>query len=90
MDKSDCLGSVIIDTFRRRAKIMLLEARDRTEEHNSVEATLVHELMHIVIPAYDLGIPRHDTEDAGTPQYILYERIIDQMTGVLMKAYYGN
>jgi hypothetical protein len=73
---------------KKYSKVLILAPIDASDEEMAEghpESALVHELMHIAIPYHEMGIKNVDSLEFNN-----YERIIDRMRQIVMKAYNGK
>ena len=83
----DVWGICFVGMHKKRASIKICEAVGSDGSLDTFESVLVHELLHVMIPGRDLGVSIEDHESAP---HITYERIIDQLSHILIKAYNGQ
>lgn len=83
----DVWGICFVEIHKKRASIKINTAVGSDDSIDTFESVLVHELLHVMIPGRDLGVSVEDHESAP---HIAYERIIDQLSHILIKAYNGQ
>lgn len=83
----DVWGICFVEMHKKRASIKISEAVGSDGSMDTFESVLVHELLHVMIPGRDLGV---DVENHESAPHITYERIIDQLSHILIKAYNGQ
>lgn len=86
MGHDDVWGICFVESYKKRAMIKMLYPQEINGTKDTFETVLVHEMLHIFMPGLDLKINLE--EDSA--EYKLYERIIDQMSHILVDAYNGK
>jgi hypothetical protein len=80
------LGACRIPDMFQKADIVLMTPTDTMPGDDNIELTLVHEMVHIMMPWMDLGIPN----DEKRAEFKVYERIVDRMAHILVGAFNGS
>lgn len=83
----DVCGICFVEIHKKRASIKISNAVGSDGSKDTFESVLVHELLHVMIPGRDLGVDVAEHESAS---HIAYERIIDQLSHILVEAYRGK
>ena len=79
-------GSCNVASYSKEAWILILDPVDRVDSSDSIEHILVHELLHVAMPARELKL----TFNYDLPEFVKYEEIVDSLSKVLMEAYNGQ
>ncbi len=77
------LGGCSVHSHKRKAWIEVLHPDHRNEETDPIEETIVHELLHVMLPCDDLQLG-HDQKSGP---FVVYERGVDQLARSLVRAY---
>lgn len=80
-------GICFVEIHKKRASIKISNAVGSDGSKDTFESVLVHELLHVMIPGRDLGV---DVAEHESAPHIAYERIIDQLSHILVEAYRGK